>query len=82
MNAKLYVGNLSETTTEDTLWSLFSESGTVVSVDLIRDRISLRSKGYAFIIMGDQTVAERAIEMYDGMNVDGSEIHVSFAHHS
>jgi cold-inducible RNA-binding protein len=82
MNTKLYVGNLSHSTSEEKLWKLFAQSGTVISVDIIKDRVSGRSNGYAFIIMGDQAVAERAIEMFDGLNVDGSEIHVSFAHHS
>jgi len=82
MNSKLYVGNLSKTTTEDTLLNLFSQSGTVVSVDLIRDRIDRRSKGFAFIVMSDQAEAEKAIEMLDGNNLDNTQIRVSFAKQS
>jgi RNA recognition motif-containing protein len=52
----------------------------VVSVDLIKDRVSGRSKGYAFVIMGNLAEAEKAIEMFNGRNVDDSEIRVvSFA---
>ena len=79
MNPKLYVGNLSSSTTEDMLSNLFAQSGTVVSVDLIKDRLTHQSKGYAFIIMSTAFQAEKAIEMFNGLNVDGSEIRVSFA---
>jgi RNA recognition motif-containing protein len=82
MNSKLYVGNLSEMTTEDTLWSLFSESGTVVTVDLIKDRVSLRSKGYAFIVMSNPAEAVTAVEILNGRSVDNSQIRVTFAQRS
>ena len=80
MNSKLYVGNLSYSTTEDALWKLFSQSGTVVSVDLIKDRLSGQSKGYAFVVMSNPAEAEKAVEIFNGLNMDGSEIRVvSFA---
>ena len=82
MNSKLYVGNLSNTTTEDALLNLFSQSGTVVSVDLIRDPLDKRSKGFAFIVMSNQAEAYKAIEMLDGNNLDNTLIHVSFAKRS
>jgi RNA recognition motif-containing protein len=82
MNSKLYVGNLSNTTTEDALLNLFSQSGTVVSVDLIRDPLDKRSKGYAFIVMSNQAEAYQAIEMLDGNNLDNTQIRVSFAKRS
>jgi RNA recognition motif-containing protein len=82
MNSKLYVGNLSNTTTEDTLLNLFSQPGTVFSVDLIRDPLDKRSKGYAFILMSNQAAAYKAIEMLDGNNLDNTQISVSFAKRS
>lgn len=79
MNYKLYVGNLPYSTTEDTLWNPFSQSGIVVLVDLIKDRVTGQSKGYAFIVMSDLIEAERAIEMFDSLRLDDNEIRVSFA---
>ena len=79
MNYKLYVGNLPYTTREDALWKLFSQSGTVVSVDLIKDRLSGQSKGYAFIVMSSLLDAAKAIEMFNGHRLDDNELRVSFA---
>jgi RNA recognition motif-containing protein len=79
MNSKLYVGNLSYFTTEDALSSFFSKAGTVVSVDLIKDRISGRSKGFAFVVMSNLAEAEKAVEMFNGFNLDDSNIRVSLA---
>ena len=79
MNYKLYVGNLPYSTREDALWKLFSQSGTVVSIDLIKDRLSGQSKGYAFIIMSSLLEAEKAIEMLNGLRLDDNEIRVSYA---
>ena len=79
MSSKLYVGNLSYSTTEDALINLFSKAGTVVSVDLIKDRVSGRSKGYAFVLMSTPAEAQKAIDMYDGLSLDDSQISVSSA---
>lgn len=80
MNSKLYVGNLSYSTTEEALQTLFSQAGTVVSVDLIMDRLSGRSKGYAFIVMSNSFEGERSIDMFNAMSLDNREIRVSFVH--
>ena len=82
MDYKLYVGNLPYSTTEDELGQLFSQSGTVVSVDLIKDRLTKRSKGYAFIEMSSLLEAEKAIELFNGRSLDDNEIRVSFARRS
>ena len=82
MGSKLYVGNLSDTTSEEALSKLFSQSGTVVSVDLIRDRLDNRSKGFAFVVMSNKAEAYKAIEMLDGNNLDNAQIRVSFAKQS
>jgi RNA recognition motif-containing protein len=63
MEIKLYVGNMSYDTTEDELRTMFSEAGTVGSVDIIKDRDSGTSKGFAFITMNSnqKTVNNRAL---------------------
>jgi len=81
MNFKLYVGNLSYSTTEDELRTLFLRAGTVVSVSLITDRESHVSKGFAFVEMGNQAEALKAIEMFDGRILGDQELRVSMAHH-
>ena len=79
MNSKLYVGNLSYSTTEDELRNLFFEAGTVASVALIKDRDSGRSKGFAFIEMSNQAEAQKAIEMFNGRSLGDRELRVSLA---
>jgi RNA recognition motif-containing protein len=79
METKLYVGNLSYDTTEDDLRTLFAQAGTVGSVDLIKDRDSGRSKGFAFIVMENQSEMEKAIQMFNSYNMDERELTVSVA---
>jgi cold-inducible RNA-binding protein len=79
MDSKLYVGNLSYDTTEDGLRAKFAESGTVVSVEMIKDRDTGRMKGFAFITMGTQEEAENAIKMLNGKMLDNREIKVNIA---
>ncbi len=79
MDAKLYVGNLSYDTTEDGLRTKFAEAGTVVSVEVIKDRDTGRTKGFAFITMGNQAEAENAIKMFNGKMLDNREIKVNIA---
>ncbi len=79
METKLYVGNLSYQTTEDDLRNLFSQAGAVVSVSLIKDRDTNRSKGFAFIEMGSQSEAEQAIKLFNGSSFDDREIKVNIA---
>ncbi len=79
MDAKLYVGNLSYDTTEEGLRAKFTEAGTVVSVDLIKDRDTGRPKGFAFVTMNNQEEAENAIKMFNGKMLDNREIKVNIA---
>lgn len=79
MESKIYVGNLSYSTTEDDLRTLFSEAGTVVSVALIKDRDSGQSKGFGFIEMSNQVEAEKAISMFNGRQVGDRELKVNLA---
>lgn len=79
MEAKLYVGNLSYTTSEDDLRSLFTQAGTVVSVSLIKDRDTGRSKGFAFVEMSSQAEAEQAIKLFNGQSIESRELKVNIA---
>lgn len=79
MNSKLYIGNLSYSTTEDELRTLFSQAGAVTSVALIKDRETGRSKGFAFVEMGNQAEAQKAIELLNGRSLGDRELRVSIA---
>ena len=79
MTQKLYVGNLSYTTTEGDLTQLFEAVGEVNSVNLIADRMSGRSKGFAFVEMAEYSAAQEAINQLNGREVDGREIKVDQA---
>ncbi len=76
---KLYVGNLAYATTEDDLRTLFAQAGTVVTVDLIKDRFTGDSKGFAFVEMSSQSEGENAIKMFNGYSLDNREIKVNVA---
>jgi cold-inducible RNA-binding protein len=79
METKLYVGNLPYSTTEEDLRTLFAQAGTVTAVDLIVDRATGTSKGFAFVQMGSQSEMENAIRMYNGYRLENREIRVSVA---
>jgi RNA recognition motif-containing protein len=79
MESKLYVGNLSYSTTEEDLRTLFTQAGTVSSVALIKDRDSGQSKGFAFVEMSTQVEAEKGISMFNGFQMGERELKVSLA---
>jgi RNA recognition motif-containing protein len=79
MQTKIYVGNLSYTTTEDELKELFAQAGGVASVTLIKDRDTGQSKGFAFVEMNNQSDAEKAIQMFNGQNLGNRALKVNFA---
>ncbi len=79
MEVKLYVGNLSYTTTEGELRTLFATAGEIVSVSLITDRDTGRSKGFAFVEMKTQVEAENAISMFNGSTLGDRELTVNLA---
>ena len=79
MPSRLYVGNLAYSTTEEELQDLFAQAGTVSSVALIKDRDTGRSKGFAFVEMGNQAEAENAIRMFNGQSVAERVLTVNMA---
>ena len=79
METKLYVGNLSYDTTEDGLRTTFAKAGTVVSVDIIKDRDSGRMKGFAFVTMNSDEDAQNAIKILNEKMLDDRAIKVNIA---
>ena len=79
MEAKLYVGNLSYQTTEQGLRELFMQAGSVVSVALIKEPGTQRSKGFAFVEMSSQSEVQKAISMFNGYTLDERQMAVSVA---
>jgi RNA recognition motif-containing protein len=79
MAKNLYVGNLSFDTTEDTLRTAFSEFGEIESVNLITDRYTGRSRGFAFVEMATEDGAQAAISGLNGKMLDDRELKVDHA---
>ncbi len=79
MNTKLFVGNLSFNTTENDLQDLFAAHGNVISVDLILDKATGRSRGFAFVTMETKEAAQAAIQALHGKDMDGRNLTVNEA---
>jgi RNA recognition motif-containing protein len=79
MEVKLYVGNLSYTTTEDDLRELFAKAGGVASVAVVKDRDSGNSKGFGFVEMNSQAEAQKAVSMLNGFRLEDRELKVNVA---
>jgi RNA recognition motif-containing protein len=79
MSSKLYVGNLSFNTTTQDLETMFGESGTVESTNIIEDRETGRSRGFGFVEMSSKEEAQKAISALDGREVDGRSLKVNEA---
>jgi len=79
MEIRIYVGNLAKSTTQDEITALFAQEGEVTSVDLIKDRDSGQSKGFAFVTMTSQENADKAISKYNGYSLAGNELKVNVA---
>ena len=79
MNTKLYVGNIPFATTAQDLQDLFSQAGGVAAVDLIFDKFTGRSRGFAFVTMATGEDAQKAIEKLHGHAMEGRNITVNEA---
>lgn len=79
MAKKLYVGNLSYSTTDSSLNEAFAKAGAVTSAQVIMDKMSGRSRGFGFVEMANDDEAMKAIEMWNEKELDGRAIRVSEA---
>ena len=79
MAKKMYVGNLSYSANEEELRRIFEEHGTVVSAQVIMDRETGRSKGFAFVEMSSDQEAQAAISALDGKEIGGRVLKVNEA---
>jgi RNA recognition motif-containing protein len=79
MSTRLYVGNLSFNTTDATIRELFSALGEVTDVHVVMDRDTGRPRGFAFVTMGSQADAAKAMSEVNGKMVDGRPLRVNEA---
>jgi len=79
MTVRLYVGNLPFSVTEQELEDLFSQSGQVESANIVTDRDTGRSRGFAFIEMDTREAADAAIQALNGFEIDGRSLTVNDA---
>jgi RNA recognition motif-containing protein len=79
MSAKLFVGNLTFTATENDLQDHFSQAGAVLSVNIMQDRTTGRSRGFAFVEMNSKEDADKAISMFNQKDFQGRPLTVNEA---
>ena len=79
MATRLYIGNLSFDSMEGDLLDLFSQVGNVVTCDLITDKYTNRSRGFAFVEMGTQEEADKAVNELNGKDFQGRTLRVNEA---
>lgn len=79
MATKLFVGGLSWDTTEESLRNMFAQVGNVVSVAIITDKYTGKSKGFGFVEMGSEEEAQKAMQELNGKELDGRAINVNEA---
>lgn len=79
MGKRVFVGNLPFSTTEETLRELFSQHGAVTSVEIIKDKFTERSRGFAFVEMATDEEAAAAIAALNQFELDGRQLTVNEA---
>ena len=79
MSTKLFLGNLSFNTTENDLQEAFAAHGSVVEANLMMDRMTGRSRGFAFVTYSTPEEAQKAIAAMNGAQVDGRALTVNIA---
>ena len=77
--SKLYIGGIPYRTTEDAMRTAFEAAGTVVSVSIITDRMTGRSRGFGFVEMGSEAEAQAAIDLLNTKEFEGRTLSVSMA---
>jgi len=79
MDIRIYVGNLNKSTTEAEISTLFAQAGAVSLVEVVKDRDSGMSKGFAFVTMTSQADADKAIGMFNAYSLANNELKVNIA---
>ena len=79
MSARLFVGNLPFSATQDQLQQLFASHGNVVEVDVVKDKFTGRSRGFAFVTMDTKEAADAAATALNGKDMDGRALTVNEA---
>lgn len=79
MSTKLFVGGIAWATTEESLREHFAQAGTVVSVAIITDKATGKSKGFGFVEMSNEEEANAAVEKFNGKELDGRTLTVNVA---
>ncbi|HAF16078.1 MAG TPA: RNA-binding protein [Blastocatellia bacterium] len=79
MSMKLYVGNLSFQTSSEDLQQLFAQAGTVESATVVEDRDTGRSRGFGFVEMASKEDGEKAIQQFNGTDLNGRNLTVNEA---
>jgi len=79
MEIRIYVGNLSKSSTEEDIKTLFAQAGEVTTVEVVKDRDSGQSKGFAFVTMTTQADADKAIGMFNAYSLASNELKVNIA---
>jgi len=79
MDTRIYVGNLNKSTTQDEINTLFAQAGTVSSVELVKDKGTGLSKGFAFVAMPTQADADKAISMFNDYDLADNKLKVNVA---
>jgi RNA recognition motif-containing protein len=77
MEIRLYIGNMSQETTEEDLRTMFSEAGSVGAVEVVMDHKNGRSRGFAFVTMHSQDEAEKAVQMFNAKELNGRALRVN-----
>jgi RNA recognition motif-containing protein len=79
MDVRIYVGNLNKSTTQDEINTLFAQAGTVSTVEVIKDRGTGQSKGFAFVSMPTQAEADKAVSMFNDYDLAENKLKVNIA---
>ena len=77
--SRLFVGNLAYQTMDNDLQELFSQAGVVTSVNVMMDKFTGKSRGFAFVEMGTAEEANKAVEMFHGKDFQGRDLTVNIA---
>ena len=79
MDIRIYIGNLNKSTTQEEVTTLFAQAGAVSGVEVVMDKGTGLSKGFAFVTMANQEEADKAITMFNAYKLGENELKVNIA---